>query len=275
MKFSKIIVKIIKSLFFIKKVCYNSLHKLSGSGLVFKNYIFDLYGTLIDIRTDEEAKELWDKMVIFYGYRGAEYTSYELRCKYRELCALEKNAVKKANPTHKHVDIDLTKVFQELYSFKKVEVSREVAAFTANVFRCYSTEFIRLYKGVPEFLTALKAKGKKVYLLSNAQHDFTVPEIKMMGLEKYFDDIVISSDVACKKPDIHMYEILFKRHKLKKSETIMIGNDFLADIKSAYEFGLQSLYIHQEISSPITEKLKSTWAVMDGDFTKVMPLVLK
>ncbi len=242
---------------------------------MFKNYIFDLYGTLIDIRTDEESKELWEKMVLFYGYRGAHYTPYELRCKYKELCAAEKVEVKKANPTHKHVDIDLTKVFVALYELKKVKVTREVAAMTANVFRCYSTEFIRLYKGVPEFLKSLKAKGKKVYLLSNAQHDFTVPEIKMMGLDKYFDDIVISSDVACKKPDTHMFEILFKRHKLKKSETIMIGNDFLADIKSAYNFGLQSLYIHQEISSPITEKLKSTWSIMDGDFTKVMPLVLK
>ena len=242
---------------------------------MFKNYVFDLYGTLIDIRTDEEDKALWEKMVLFYGYRGAEYTPNELRLKYREFCALEKNQVKKDNPTHKYVDIDLTKVFQNLYLYKKVEVTREVAAMTANTFRWFSTEFIRLYKGVPEFLQALRKKGKKVFLLTNAQHDFTVPEIKMMGLEKYFDDIVISSDVACKKPDPHMYEILFKRHKLKKSETIMIGNDFLADIKSAYEFGIQSLYIHQEISSPITEKLRSTWSIMDGDFTKVMPLILK
>lgn len=242
---------------------------------MFKNYIFDLYGTLIDIRTDEEANELWDKMVLFYGYRGANYTSRELRLKYKELCATEKSRVRKDHPDYKYVDIDLTAVFQALYEFKKVTVSREVAVHTANVFRCYSTEFIRLYKGVPEFLQALRDKGKRVYLLSNAQHDFTMPEITMLGLEKYFDDIIISSDVACKKPDYNMYDILFKRHKLKKSETVMIGNDFLSDIKGSFDFGLQSLYIHQEISPPITEKLKSTWSVMDGDFTKVMPLILK
>lgn len=242
---------------------------------MFKNYIFDLYGTLIDIRTDEDSKELWDKMMIFYGYREARYTPSELRLKYKELCALEKSRVMSMYPERKHVDINLTNVFKGLYQFKKVEVSDEVAAITANAFRCYSTEFIRLYKGVPEFLQALRDKGKKVFLLSNAQHDFTVPEIKMLELEKYFDDIVISSDVACKKPDPHMYEILFDRHKLRKSETIMIGNDFRADIKSSYDFGLQSLYIHQAISPPITERLKSTWSIMDGDFTKVMPLVLK
>lgn len=32
---------------------------------VYKNYIFDLYGTLVDIHTDEEQKEVWEKCVFF------------------------------------------------------------------------------------------------------------------------------------------------------------------------------------------------------------------
>ena len=242
---------------------------------MFKNYIFDLYGTLIDIHTDEDTNELWQKMALFYGYKGANYTPFELMHRYKEFCAAEKTQLKKTYPDRKHIDIDLTKVFLRLYTFKKVDATKELAALTANAFRCYSTEYIRLYDGVPEFLQALKKKGKKTFLLSNAQRDFTVPEIQMLGLEKYFTDIVISSDVACKKPDQHMYEILFEKHDLIKSETIMIGNDCIADIRSSYDFGIQSLYIHQEISPPITEKLKSTWTIMDGDFTKVMPLILK
>lgn len=242
---------------------------------MFKNYIFDLYGTLIDIRTDEDTSQLWQKMTLFYGYRGAKYTPFELMHRYKEFCALEKRETKKAHPNRKHVDIDLTKVFHKLYTSKKVDANATLAALTANTFRCYSTEFIRLYDGVIELLEALNKKGKNTFVLSNAQHDFTAPEIKMLGLEKYFNDIIISSDVACKKPDPDMYQLLFDKHNLIKSETIMIGNDCVADIRSAYDFGIQSLYIHQEISPPITEKLKSSWAIMDGDFTKVMPLILK
>jgi len=242
---------------------------------MFKNYIFDLYGTLIDIHTDEDKSELWKKMALFYGYRGAIYTPFELMHKYMEFCDQEKRKVKTAHPERKHVDINLTNVFENLYSFKKVSVSKELAALTANTFRCYSTEHIRLYDGVTDFLKALNKKGKKVFLLSNAQHDFTVPEIDMLGLRDYFTDIIISSDVACKKPDPMMYKILFDRHNLIKSESIMIGNDCVADIRSSYEFGIQSLYIHQEISPPITEKLRSTWSIMDGDFGKIMPLILK
>ena len=242
---------------------------------MFSNYIFDLYGTLIDIHTDEDNTELWRKMALFYGYRGAIYTPFELRRKYKEYCAKEKAATKNLHPDRKHVDINLTKVFEQLYLFKKVTPSEELPAHTANAFRCYSTDYIRLYDGVEDFLKALNEKGKKVFLLSNAQHDFTVGEIDMLGLRKYFTDIFISSDLACKKPDPQMYQMLFDKHKLAKSETIMIGNDCVADIRSAYDFGIQSLYIHQEISPPITEKLRSTWTIMDGDFTKVMPLILK
>ena len=28
----------------------------------YENYIFDLYGTLVDIHTDEEKTELWEKL---------------------------------------------------------------------------------------------------------------------------------------------------------------------------------------------------------------------
>ena len=28
---------------------------------MYKNYLFDLYGTLVDIKTDEQSKKLWKK----------------------------------------------------------------------------------------------------------------------------------------------------------------------------------------------------------------------
>ena len=31
------------------------------------NYIFDLYGTLVDIHTDESDTAIWEKLAMFYG----------------------------------------------------------------------------------------------------------------------------------------------------------------------------------------------------------------
>lgn len=219
---------------------------------MFKNYIFDLYGTLIDIRTDEEDDALWEKMVMVYGYKECHYSVFEMRRHYKELCAREKAKIKAQFPKRTNVDFDLRIVFRELYEIKGYTPTDEEVDLTASFFRCTSTKFIKLYDGVIDFLESLKKKGKKIYLLSNAQRSFTVPELKMMGLYDYFDGIFISSDLCASKPSVDFFDALFKKYKLKKIESIMIGNDFISDISGAYEFGIRSLYIHQEISAPIT-----------------------
>ena len=53
--------------------------------MVYDTCIFDLYGTLVDIRTDEEQEELWERLALFYAYYGAWYLPDELRSSYRRL----------------------------------------------------------------------------------------------------------------------------------------------------------------------------------------------
>ena len=59
---------------------------------MYRNFIFDLYGTLVDIHTNEYKPSLWKKMALFYSFQGAAYTGKELRCRYRQL----KTAARKA-----------------------------------------------------------------------------------------------------------------------------------------------------------------------------------
>ena len=242
---------------------------------MYQNYIFDLYGTLVDIRTDEWQPALWKKLAILYGYHGAHYTYKELGAAYGELIDKEKKAVRRRHPEYTVIDIKIEKVFRSLYTRKGVRPSKSLVLFTAEAFRCYSTKFVVLYDGVIDLLDSLKANGKRVYLLSNAQRCFTENELNMLGLTPYFDGICISSDEECSKPDPQYYGILFDRYGLKKEESIMIGNDYLADIGGAADFGIDSLYIHQAISPEIKGKLRSNYKVMDGDVYKIKKLILK
>ena len=242
---------------------------------MYKNYIFDLYGNLIDINTDEWCDDLWKKMAILYGYKGAHYTYDELNSEYDRLVELEKAAVRKRHPEYKVVDIKIEKVFKKLFTQKGVKTTKSQIAFIAEAFRCYSTKYIKLYDGVIDLLDTLKAKGRKIYLLSNAQRYFTENELNMLGLTGYFDGICISSDEECSKPDSCYYKTLFDRYGLEKSESIMIGNDYLSDIGGAADFGIDSLYIHQSISPEIEGELRSTYTVMDGDVYKIKELTVK
>lgn len=239
----------------------------------YQNYIFDLYGTLIDINTDEWSAQLWKKMAILYGYYGAHYTYKELGSAYGALVDKEKAAVRRRHPDYSVIDIKIEKVFRALFTQKGVKPKRATVLEICEVFRCFSTKYIRLYDGVTELLDAIKRSGGSIYLLSNAQRTFTENELNMLGLTPYFDGVCISSDEECSKPDAHYFAILFDRYGLKKEDSVMIGNDFRSDIGGAADFGIDSLYIHQSISPDIDGALRSTYTIMDGDVYKMLPLL--
>lgn len=51
----------------------------------YRHCIFDLYGTLVDIRTDERSPRLWVRMAELYRRNGAVFQPGELRDGYFRL----------------------------------------------------------------------------------------------------------------------------------------------------------------------------------------------
>ena len=235
----------------------------------YKNYIFDLYGTLVDIHTEEGEDELWKKLSFFYGFYGAVYEPEELQESYLALVASEKNSyAHEAYP-----EIELEYVFQKLFEKKGVQADMELAVHAGQFFRILSMEYVKLYDGVKEMLELLHKKGKKVYLLSNAQEIFTTYELRYLGLIPYFDDIFISSSFQCKKPDTKFYKMLLEKHQLKIEDCIMIGNDNTTDIVGAKELGMDSLYIHSNLSPELTGEPDSTYYMEEMDMKKLMEML--
>ena len=205
-----------------------------------ENYIFDFYGTLADIHTDEEDMQVWEKLRLFYGYHGAEYTPKELKKSYEKLV---REKVIKQSQHEKYPEIRIEKVFEELFLIKGVQPEKELVLHTAQFFRILTIRHLRLYEGVPQMLEKLRKNGKKIYLLSNAQRVFTEYELCMLHIWEYFDDIFLSSDYGVKKPSAHFFEVLMKKHHLKPEECVMIGNEEESDIKGASALGITTCYI--------------------------------
>lgn len=235
---------------------------------MYKNYIFDLYGTLVDIHTDEEKKELWEKLSLFLGYNGAVYTSDELKKAY----SYEVNKKMKENVKTKYPDIKIAEVFNKLYMDKGVNVDKHIITDTIKIFRVLSTEYIRLYPGVINMLKELKAKHKKIFMLSNGQREFTVPELKYLGIYDYFDGLYSSSDIEICKPDSAFFDYLIEKENLKKSESIFIGNDDLNDVIGAKKAMLDCIYIQSNLSRK-TNSVQSKYQIWDGDIKNVLKLV--
>ncbi len=238
--------------------------------VMYRNFIFDFYGTLADIRTDEEDPRLWVKVSEIYRALGADYSPGELRRAFRRLENEEKERLggEDAEP-------DLTKVFAMLYHEKGAFCDKAQARLTAITFRALSRRFLRAYEGVEGLLGELRKRGGRVYLLSNAQTDFTRPEIGMLGLARFFDDIFISSEQGCKKPSPEFFRRLLEKHRLEPSECIMVGNDKTADIAGARSLGMDTLYIHTAISPGEPGEAVATYCVPDGDFRKAAAILLE
>jgi putative hydrolase of the HAD superfamily len=220
----------------------------------YDNYVFDLYGTLVDIRTREDDPVLWKKLALFYGYYDAAYEPDELREAYGALVAGKENALKnrlEENPRYSHEaspEIEITDVFLELYTAKGVEADRQLAIHTGQFFRVLSTDYVRLYPGTEEMLSHLKEHGKKIYLLSNAQRIFTEYEMHVLGIASYFDGILISSDHKTKKPDKRFFDLLLSQYHLDVEKSLFIGNDSTTDIAGARQIGMDTYYVKSNIS---------------------------
>lgn len=239
---------------------------------MYKNYIFDLYGTLVDINTNEWNDELWDNMAKIYSMNGAVYTPKELNEKYHSYLEEQiKKIPKEKYTTNPEPQIEY--VFQNLFKEKGVECDMSLACTTGKTFRALSLIYIKLYDGVHELFEAIRSHGGKIFLLSNAQRIFTEPEIRMLGIYDEFDDVMISSDEGCAKPDIMFYKRILEKHGLDPKESIMIGNDYITDIQGSYNAGLDSLYLHTSISPDIKGKLLAKYKVMDGDIFKAIKLL--
>lgn len=234
------------------RVYYNCKGEDEGFMKDYRNYIFDLYGTLVDISVDEADRRLWEHMSLFYGYYGARYEPEELHQAYlasvssKDLQSREEYVVKYGYEGHPEIVYD--EVFRDMYTDRGIVPDQSLVFHTTQMFRACSVKYVRLYAHAKELLTALKEAGKKVYLLSNAQRTFTEYEMRYLGIYDLFDGVQISSDHGCKKPDERFFRILFERFGLKPEESLMIGNSRYDDIAGAAGVGMDSFYIQSALS---------------------------
>lgn len=222
----------------------------------YRNYIFDLYGTLVDIWTDENDPVLWQKMSELYSDCGADYTPDALKVAYHRI-AVEEQEKLAANTKLLYPEIRLETVFLRLLREAPVKHRTGISLrgkkeqeiwlyMIANAFRAWSTRRFGPMPRVKDVLTAIRAQGRSIYLLSNAQRIFTMPELERLGLVDFFDDIYISSERGMAKPEAAFLQLLLDEHRLDPSDCVMIGNDWRTDMTIAAKCGVDGIFLNTD-----------------------------
>lgn len=212
----------------------------------YTDLIFDLYGTLVDIHTEEDAL-VWEKCALYFGFYGAHYTGEALQSAFR--AAMRRREAQAGQSYECFPDIPFEQVMAELFAAKGITGDADALGINAaQLFRICSIEYIKLYPYVLDALAALRQKGYRLWLLSNAQRVFTAYELRHLGLGEQLDGIYISSDYGCRKPDVRFYNALLTEQKLDVKTCLMIGNDRETDIAGAKAVGMDTLYMHTNLT---------------------------
>ena len=228
--------------------------------------LFDLYGTLLDIHTDESDPILWEKMRHYYASKGAFYTCEELEERYH---ALVQDALDKL--TQKGVEApecDVIKIFKKLFKEKGIDIKKREAEETATLFRISSLAYVKPYPHVFDLIEHLKANGVLVILVSNAQRAFTLAELKSTRLYDHFDAIYLSSDYKISKPNPEFLSIALKEHHLTPEECLFVGNDHRTDVLIANRLGVDAVYLQTNCSpsaDTVPSELECVLRIDDGN----------
>ena len=199
--------------------------------------IFDYYNTLIDIRTDEEKPEVFHFLSLYLQYYGLNMNEQNLRSALDH----EKKQYLKAKD-EAYPEIDLEVVFSSI--LEKEGICNTLAAESCcKLFRLLSRERFQLFPDSIPVLKEIKRSGYPMAVVSDAQKVFCLEEGEMLGLNQFFDHIVLSTQFGFRKPDGRLFAIACSLLDIPPAQAIYIGDDLRKDVKGAKQAGMAAILV--------------------------------
>ena len=120
-----------------------------------------------------------------------------------------------------------------------------------------------------ELLEYLKAKDYRLFVLSNGFTETQYRKLRSGGLESYFDRIVLSDEIGVTKPNPELFRYALEVTGSQIDDTLMIGDNYGADIMGACNSGWGQIYYNPE-NVPVTGVIPD---YMVGDLRDIMTIL--
>lgn len=89
------------------------------------------------------------------------------------------------------------------------------------------------FDGLQAMLESLKQQGVKLGIISNGKEKFQLDNIKALGIEKWFDVILISESENLRKPDPRIFERAMASLNVLPSHSLFVGDHPTTDVEAA------------------------------------------
>lgn len=98
-----------------------------------------------------------------------------------------------------------------------------------------------LFEGTIDLLNYLKGKYV-LHVITNGFKEVQNLKMQKSGIQEYFDVIITSESVGVKKPNPKVFEFALQEAKALPEESIMIGDNYEADIMGALQCGMLAIH---------------------------------
>lgn len=145
------------------------------------------------------------------------------------------------------LDQKLTGVRETMWGNALREVGiedRALAARSAGNYNRYRAKYLTMFPGAVDLLRGLKARGKKLGLLTNGFSETHREKIALLQIGEYFDAIFIADEVGMVKPDPLLFTHACTKLESSPSRSAMVGDRYERDIRGALEAGLYTIWMN-------------------------------
>ncbi|PLR67048.1 HAD family hydrolase [Bacillus sp. UMB0893] len=94
-----------------------------------------------------------------------------------------------------------------------------------------------------DVMKTLKAKGLKLGIITNGFTEFQRKTIQTMGIEDFFDVVVISEEAGLRKPDTAIFQLALKIMNIEPKYAVYVGDHPENDVKAAMDAGLNAIWM--------------------------------
>jgi len=117
-------------------------------------------------------------------------------------------------------------------------------------------KYNELVPGAADLLDYLEGKDYKMHIISNGFQEVTERKCILSGIADYFETITSADSVGVRKPRPEIFQHSLDLARAEKSESILIGDDWIADVKGAQRFGIDVIFFDVYNDDPQEADLK-------------------
>lgn len=201
----------------------------------YRNLFIDLDNTLWDIHRN--GKECLEEIYNDYGY-DRFYPTFE---EYYQVYMPVNNELwsQYHNGKIKKEELIVERFLRPVRAFG-ID-SPEYAKRLSDDFLERTTGKTRLMDGSIELLEYLRPKYT-MHILSNGFREVQYKKLENSGLMPYFTKVILSEDAGSNKPHPDIFTYALINTNSKRTETLMIGDNWDADIRGAYNSRIHQLW---------------------------------